>query len=76
MEAGWHVSFAVVLSVGAHLSAVFIPLDYAKGYHCSSFNTSFKHLCINQQRYGTELFLGTSAYLLSCMTYVYIITGC
>ena len=76
MEAGWHIHFAVVLSIEAHLSAVFIPPDYAKGYHCSRLYTSFKHLHINQQRYGTVLFLGTSAYLLSCMTYVYIITGC
>lgn len=76
MEAGWHMSFTAALFIGAHLSAVFFPLCSAKGYHCPSFYTSFKHLCTNQQRYGTELFLEMSAYLLSCMTYVYIITGC
>lgn len=76
MEAGWHVSFAAELSTGPRLSAVFFPSDYAKGYRCSSFHTSFKHSPINQQRYGAELLLGTTAYLLSCRTYVYIITGC
>lgn len=61
MEAVWHVSFAAELSIGPRLSAVFIPSDYAKGYHCSGVYTSFKHLPINQQRYGTELLLGTTA---------------
>lgn len=65
MEAGCHISFAVAPSVGAHFQLHSFLQIMLKVITVLDFMLVSN---INQQRYGTEVSPGTSAYLLSRMT--------
>lgn len=73
LETGCHISFAVAPSVGAHFQLRSFLQIMLKVITALDFMLISN---INQQIYGTEVSLGTSAYLLTCMTYVCIITEC